>query len=60
MLEMAWFLLARNYAVTADEFEAIMAGASAWPEDEQAGLGGQLLMLVGMACQRATAFLEVA
>jgi hypothetical protein len=56
MLEAAWFLLARNYAVTAGEFERIVAGASAWEDSRQGRLGAQLLMLVGTACSRATAF----
>ena len=60
MLEMAWFLLARNYAITPSEFERIMAPISEWPEDRQKGLGGQLLLLVGMACSRASQLAEVA
>lgn len=60
ILEMAWFLLARNYAITAPEFEQIMALATEWPEYRQKALGEQLLLHVGMACMRASQFAEVA
>lgn len=59
ILEAAWFLLARNYALTPAEFEQVMSGATAWPEDRQKALGDQLLMLVGVACMRSTQLAEV-
>lgn len=60
IIEAAWFLLARNYEITQDEFEAILSGASAWSDDEQTQLGSQLQRLVGIACARSTALAEVA
>jgi hypothetical protein len=60
ILEAAWFLLARNYEITPDEFEGILSGASAWSADQQQRLGSQLLELVGIACARSTALAEVA
>lgn len=60
MIEAAWFLLARNYAITPDEFESILALSSEWDESRQDRLGRELLTLVGFACVRATALAEVA
>lgn|GEM_PF-5183195 len=56
ILEAAWFLLARNYAVTPAEFERIVAAAAKWDSPQQRRLGTQLLVLVGTACARAAAF----
>lgn len=60
VLEAAWFLLARNYMITPDEFEQIMALASTWPDDHQKAIGEKLLLHVGMACMRASQLAEVA
>lgn len=58
ILEAAWFLLARNYAVAPAEFERIVAAAAAW-DDPRRRLETRLLMLVGAACARASALHEV-
>jgi hypothetical protein len=60
ILTAGWFLLARNYAITAEEFGRIMAGLAGWPEAEQRDVGEQILSVVGTACARATALAEVA
>ncbi len=59
MLEAAWFLLARNYNITQDQYEAILSGVSAWSDDDQQQFGSQLQGLVGIACARSTALAEV-
>lgn len=56
VLEAAWFLLARNYNVTADQFEGILSLASG---DEATTLGLELRRLVDEACDRATAIAGV-
>jgi hypothetical protein len=60
ILTAAWFLLARNYAITAEEFGAIMGRAGERPESEQREFGERLLLLVATACARATGLAEVA
>jgi hypothetical protein len=57
VLEAAWFLLARNYAVTADEFEGVLSTSSG---DEATTLGLELRRLVDEACDRAVAVKGVA
>lgn len=58
MLEAAFYLLARNYALTLEEFEPIMLRASEWDADNQAALGEALAVLIGTACARSTGLME--
>lgn len=60
VLEAAWFLLARNYAITADELEGILMDMHGWDERRQASLMGELLALVGVALARAAGLVEAA
>jgi hypothetical protein len=59
-LEAAWFLLARNYSVTPEEFEALLAPMAAWDDERQAAILAELLYVVGMAVARAAGLAEVA
>lgn len=58
-LEAAWFLLARNYQVSPEEFEGILAGLDNRTQGEQGSLMADFLMLVGGTCARATALVEM-
>jgi hypothetical protein len=50
ILEAAWFLLARNYAISRQEFESVLSLASSWDEGRQERLGEHLVKVVGGAC----------
>jgi hypothetical protein len=58
LLSCAWFLLARNYHITAEEFATLMAGVSAWDEAEHARLAESLFALMGDVCGRAASLIE--
>lgn len=58
ILEAAWFLLARNYDVTAKEFELILMAAATQPSDAQKALGAEFRRLVNEACDRAVVALQ--
>lgn len=58
VLEAAWFLLARNYNVTAAEFEAILGQAIGQHSDAQKTLGAEFRRLIGEACERAVVALR--
>ena len=60
ILDAAWFLLARNYAVTRAEFGAILLKAALWDRERHERFAGQILALIGEACTRSTALAEVA
>jgi len=58
MLEAAWFLLARNYNVTADEFGGIVGRAAERSGEAQKTLGVELRRLVDEACVRGVSALQ--
>lgn len=58
VLEAAWFLLARNYNVTPEEFEAILGPAAGQSGESQQTLGMEFRRLVDAACDRAVATLQ--
>jgi hypothetical protein len=60
ILTAAWFLLARNYAITHGEFGAILGLAAGWDDDRQRDLGERLMGPVTLACVRSSGLMEVA
>lgn len=57
-LEAAWFLLARNYSVTPEEFEAIMLQAVSWTPAQLDALASAFASLIGIPAIRLVAVMR--
>lgn len=55
-LEAAWFLLARNYRITPDEFESILMESAMWDDVDQAEVGRELGELVDDVMRRSLSY----
>lgn len=57
-LEAAWFLLARNYNVTAEEFERILMPAVAWTQEKHDRMASEFAEVIGVAAVRLVAVMR--